>query len=300
MGRGKEWSKDESLHLAQSWVAVSEGEGAERVIGTNQSLETFWRGVMNVFSSKAPHPTPPGTYGHREWTALKAHWAEQLSRDVKKFRKSLNRVYARNLSGVSEQDKINIAVVMHRGITDAPDYRYAGYDPTMWKFYDCWLFLRNHPAFAFVNEQSQQFNQSQSSNTPSTLSLDADDSIDLGSVSNENENMFATPTEKPQIFAKSRGPGPGITKTKSQTIDDEYKKKRIKFNDEFLQTLNQRQKTYSNHVSAVQRNQKFRNAAIAYELFKDSDPDEAEKYKNLMANLMMEGQSDTTNDNENE
>ena len=31
MGRGKEWSKTESLHLAQAWVAMSEGDGAVRV-----------------------------------------------------------------------------------------------------------------------------------------------------------------------------------------------------------------------------------------------------------------------------
>jgi hypothetical protein len=40
---------------------------------------------------------------------------------VKWFHKSLNQVYARNLSGCSEQDKVNIAVVLHRGVSDAPD-----------------------------------------------------------------------------------------------------------------------------------------------------------------------------------
>jgi hypothetical protein len=101
---------------------MSEGDGANKVIGTNQSVKQFWRGVMEIFVTKAPQPTPPGVYGNREWTALKSHWSgEALSRDVKRFRKSLNQVYARNLSGCSEQDKVNIAVVLHRGVSDAPD-----------------------------------------------------------------------------------------------------------------------------------------------------------------------------------
>ena len=107
MGRGKEWSKTESLHV-------------------------------------------PGTYTNREWTALRNHWSDSLSQDVKKFHRSLNKVYARrNLSGCSKQDKVNTAVMMHRGLSDNPDYRLATYDPALWKFYKCWLFLRNHPAFRF-------------------------------------------------------------------------------------------------------------------------------------------------------
>jgi hypothetical protein len=66
MGRGKEWTKEESLvvHLAESWVAMSEGDGANKVIGmTNQSVKQFWHGVMEIFVTKAPQPTPPGVYG---------------------------------------------------------------------------------------------------------------------------------------------------------------------------------------------------------------------------------------------
>ena len=283
MGRGKEWSKEESLHLAESWVAMSEGDGADKVIGTNQSVEQFWQGVMNIFITKAPQPTPPGIYGNREWTALKSHWSEALSRDVKRFRKSLNRVYARNLSGCSDQDKINIAVVIHRGVSDAPDYRLATYDPSLWKFYECWQFLKTHPAFMFNNELPPSAASSQTLSSTASSPLETDDSIDI---------MFTTPTAGASIYAKSRGPGPGIKKTKSNVTDDEFKKKKIKFNDDFLAALQQRQQTYSDHVSTIQKNQMFKNAAIGFELFKDIDPEEAEKYKKMMSDIMKQGTND--------
>ena len=296
MGRGKEWSKNESLHLAQAWVQMSEGEGADRVIGTNQSTEQFWQGVMELFIAKAPQPTPQGTYGYREWTALRSHWSEGLSRDVKKFRKSLNRVYARNLSGCSEQDKINIAVVLHRGVSDAPDYRLATYDPTLWKFYECWLFLRTHPAFMFNMEPNVSASESQTLSSTASMSVDNDDSMDNREMA-PSDIVFTTPTTSDvSIHTKSRGPGPGTKKTKSTVMDDEFKRKRLKFNDDFLQTLTERQKTYSRHVSSMQMNQMFKNAAIGFEMFKDSDPEEAEKYKKKMMSFMELGINDNDND----
>jgi hypothetical protein len=125
--------------------------GAQKVaVGTNQTQEQFWRGVMEIFYKKAPEQAlVPGTYTNSEWTALRNHWSDSLSQDVKKFHRSLNKVYARNLSGCSKQDKVNTAVMMHQGLSDNPDYRLATYDPALWKFYKCWLFLRNHPAFRF-------------------------------------------------------------------------------------------------------------------------------------------------------
>jgi hypothetical protein len=265
MGRGKAWSKTESLHLAQAWVAVSEGDGAQKVAGTSQTQEEFWRGVMEIFSKKAPEQTLPGTYTNREWTALRNHWSDSLSRDVKKFRRSLNKVYARNLSGCSEQDKVNIAVAMHRGLSDDPDYRLAIYDPSLWKFYECWLSLRNHPAFRFETTKPSAVAASLHS-VASTSSLDAADSV---AVDGED------------------------------SIDDEFKKKRIKFNDDFLVILKQRQKIYSDYVSSIEQHQLFKNAAIGYELFKDSDPEEASKYKNMMFRILSTNSSNImTNANE--
>ena len=209
---------------------------------------------MEIFITKAPQPTPPGVYGDREWTALKNHWSQVISPDVKRFRKSLSRVYAGNLSGCSEQDKINIAVVMHRGKSDAPDSRLSVYDPTMWKFYECWRFLRKHPAFMINTEASISVS--------SLSSLDADDP------------------------------------TTSNTMDEEFKKKRIKLNEDLLVALKQRQKAFSDYVSSMQQSQKFRNAAIGFKLFKDSDPEEAEKYKKMMSDIIMRqgGMNESSNE----
>jgi hypothetical protein len=79
-------------------------------------------------------------------------------------------------------------------------------------------------------------------------------------------------------------------------MDDDFKKKRMKFNDDFLRTLAQRQETYSKYVSSMQQNQIFKNAAIGFEMFKDSDPEEAEKYKKKMMAVMEESTNDDNND----
>ena len=317
MGRGKEWTPAESLHLAQAWVARSEGIAAERVLGTNQTEEQFWHGVKEILATKAPTPLPPGTYHQREWSALKVHWRDGISREVKKFRKSLLKVYNRRLSGCSEQDKINIAVVIHRGISDVPDYRYVTYDPQNWKYYECWQFLKSHSAFVFTPPPSTAIAPEPASTMATSSASSAvgassgtagissvasivdetqesqdDDIIGDGAKStpssrNETpvpQELFTPTGSIPGycIGSSSRGPGPGAKKTKLNAEEDEFKKKKIKLNQEIVSAIKERQITYSRFVRTQEKSTTFRDAALGYRTFKDSDPAEAQKYKEIM------------------
>jgi len=343
MGRGKEWTPTESLHLAESWVARSEGIGMDRVLGTNQTEEQFWNGVRQIMSTKAPTPLPDGTYHQREWSALKNHWRDNVSREVKKFRRSLLKVYSRKLSGCSDQDKINIAVVLHRGVSDVPDYRYITYDPHQWKFYECWQYLKSHPAFAFEpppppidsgirssathvsttstavstslpgagpaagsNQESTQgvmLSATASNTGGSVASFDTEDDciiemlnpndgdatrIGIGSSRRASPVLFTPKSSSGSaVFGSySRGPGPGAKKTKSNAAEEEYRKKKIKFNDDFIRSMNARQESYNRFIQMQDRSHLFRDAALGYKLFKDSDPEEAAKYKKKMERYM--------------
>lgn len=111
---------------------------------------------------------------------------------------------------------------------------------------------------------------------------------------------FSTPTAEVIINAKARGPGSGRQKIKSIAMDKHFKTKRIKFHVDFLQSMNQRQKTYSDYVTSIQQNQIFKNAGVTLELFEDSDREEAAKYKRIISSIMTRENHRVSNEHLNE
>jgi hypothetical protein len=132
--KGKKWSPEESLHLAEAWIDTSEDVGSPEVKGTNQDSEEFWGSVFEAFKKKGPE-VQSGVYGDRALTAIMNHWKDQVSRDVKKFNKALLKVHSSNLSGVTHEEKVNIAVAINLGKTDVASYRHQDFEAKDWKFY---------------------------------------------------------------------------------------------------------------------------------------------------------------------
>lgn len=52
-------------------------------------------------------------------------------------------------TGTTEQNKINMAVAIHKKKTKLMDYSYRDFDPMVWKHYTCWLALKDIPKFAY-------------------------------------------------------------------------------------------------------------------------------------------------------
>ena len=75
----------------------------------------------------------------------------------------------------------------------------------------------------------------------------------------------------------------GAKKTKLNAVEDECRKKKIKLNQDIVSaSIKERQITYSKFVRTQEKSTTFRDAALGYRTFKDSDLAEAQKYKEIM------------------
>ena len=119
--------------LASAWVAASEEVGGESLKGTNQDSDQFWSSVRTEFDMLTPSNFVKGTYKERALSAMQSCWAEKIARDVKKFNKALLRVMNAKPTGVTEDQKINLAVAIHMGRVDTVAYRHKDFDPHQWK-----------------------------------------------------------------------------------------------------------------------------------------------------------------------
>ena len=88
MGRGKGWSTEESLHLAEAWIEASEEVGERVLKGADQDAEDFWKKVYNVFAPKTPSNYLVGTYKDRSTGGMQSQWSEKIARQVKSFNKA--------------------------------------------------------------------------------------------------------------------------------------------------------------------------------------------------------------------
>jgi hypothetical protein len=79
------------------------------------------------------------------WTYLKYN----VFKDVQKFNKALRNVYSSEPLGVTEEQKINMAVAIHVKKTKHMNYEYKDYDSKQWRSYLAWLQLKDLPKFKF-------------------------------------------------------------------------------------------------------------------------------------------------------
>lgn len=106
-----------------------------------------------------------GTYHHRgaaAWTFLR----DKIFRDIQKFvNGALLSLYLSKPSGVTEQQKINVAVAIHMKRTKSMDYEYKDFDATKeWRNYLAWLQLKDLPMF-----QNSEIQDDVSASNPSDV-----------------------------------------------------------------------------------------------------------------------------------
>ena len=301
MGKGKVWSSDECLHLAEAWLHTSEDEGEPEVKGTNQDSTEFWSKVVNKFAGKGP-PNPDGIYKDRQQNAIMNHWKDKIARDIKKFNKALLLVFASKPTGVTEQEKVNIAVALHLKKADSASSRHKDFQPHDWKFYKAWLVLKEHRAFIPPSPQQME-------DAEEIEDEEGDDLVEstVNNNSNNNSNnssavtLFTTP-----IASTSRGPGPGARKTKAKADENEYKKKKAKIHEELLEVQKKKQKDFAAFVENTARAQAFKMAVLGFNTLKDSDPGAAAMYKESMqrilsgASALGDASSDADSESDNE
>jgi hypothetical protein len=289
MGKGNSWTAEEREHLAEAWIHASESIGEAKVKGTNQDSDEFWSSVYSEFTKKGP-TNPKGVYGDRPQTAVRNYFRDKIARDVKSFNKSILKVLSSRPTGVDEQQKINMAVAIHKGKTDAMNYRHKDFEAHDWSNYKAWLVLRTHPAYfqpspppddiEAIEDSDAEENTSDSNKSNSGSDFDSDKT---------GRALFKTP-DAASVFAvsreKSRGPGAGVKKTKAKAFDDEYRKKKTKIQEELLHLQKQRQDDFSMYVKNNAKAEAFKMAVMGYNAMKDSDPVEAAKYKDHMNRIL--------------
>jgi hypothetical protein len=289
MGRGKVWSSAECKDLAECWLDVSEDKDEIEVKGVGQDSDQFWDRIFNKYSLKGRQE---GCYGERGVSAVKNFWSDNISRDCKKFNKSLIKVYASNPTGVTLEEKINIAVALHLKKADSASSRHRGFNPNDWKYYRAWLVLKQHRAFIPPSPQQVEEKAVELDNDEDEAEQETE-SGGLSTVSTDSETrrLFTTPGSNVAVAVSAktkndRGPGPGSKKTKKLAKEEEYRKKKAKLQEGMLELATKRANDFSQYVTNTARSQAWNMAMSGYKTFELTDPARAQTYKDAMDKIM--------------
>ena len=136
---------------------------------------------------------------------------------------------------------------------------------------------------------------------------EGEDSASISTTTASDTSNNATANTVPVLLTpsmqkgKSQGPGPGAKKTRANAANDEYKKKKSKIQEGILEVQRNRQHSFDTYVKNHARTKAFEMAALGYNTFKDTDPEEAAKYKFHMQNILNKGTpADAESDSEDE
>jgi small ubiquitin-related modifier len=139
------WRSAEIAAVAKAYVDVTNNPLRD----ADQKQKVFTADLLSKLKDLAPAGhLYPGTYHQRgaaAWTFLSG----TCFKDVQKFiNGALLSVYLSKPSGVTEQQKINVAVAIHMKKTNYMNHEYKNYDATKeWRHYLAWLQLRDLPSF---------------------------------------------------------------------------------------------------------------------------------------------------------
>jgi hypothetical protein len=233
MPQGKKWLSQECKTLAIAFIQTSEEHEVKALKGAGQTGEQFWKKVMVRLEALAPPGNDAiGRYHNRGLLPVWNQWKDNVNRNVKGFTKCLLTIYNSNLTGVTEEEKINMAITIHVGKVDTMNYRMVDYEPNDWKLYQAWLVLKDHPAFL----PPPQPNAGNTENLASDESEDNSSEEDDGAAAPKKKKkkvpavvkledddqkikavVSGSVSESVQVLTKkSRGVGGGRAKTKEK------------------------------------------------------------------------------------
>ena len=142
MGRAKNWTKEEIALACKAYAVATENS----VSGCDIRGEDFNQNLVDIFKTFAPVPTPEDTYHFRKHVYV--YLRDNVFGALQKFQKSIRKVEASSPSGVTEQQKINMAVAIHVGKTKKMDYDFKDFDASSWRLYLAWINVKFFPKFS--------------------------------------------------------------------------------------------------------------------------------------------------------
>ena len=128
---GRHWSGSEIAAACKAYAKAT----LNPLVGADRDIESFSREIVTHMVDFAPVNAPDGTFQHH---GLRIY---QYLRDndfgyFHKFNKRLRHIYACNPTGVTEQQKINMAVAVYNRKVNGMDYAFKDYNAdTHWKLY---------------------------------------------------------------------------------------------------------------------------------------------------------------------
>ena len=146
MGKGKKWKAQEAADLAKSYVAAT----CDPIVGRDQTSAVFFNKVYNGFVARAPQKVDSDTYGGRSANAVMDYFKKKIQKDTQKFNRAVRTIRLSNpTGGLTEQQKLNMAVAIFVGVTDKLNYRYKDFPAEKeWVNFKAWQILRKTPKFS--------------------------------------------------------------------------------------------------------------------------------------------------------
>jgi hypothetical protein len=209
----KSWSESEVRLACRAYANATNTHK-----GCDQKQEDFIQAVVKNMERISPANAKPGTHHHRGACIYK-YVRDNVFKASQKFNRSLLLVEDCQLSGVSDQEKTNIAVahfIIGSAVMSAP-YKYKDYEVTNWKFYSGWLEIRNLPKFILNNTKLGTNGRKVDQNNIIIPHVD-DPQFKVGRVSLDNEDYSMGASGS--MSARSRRSGMGRDATKKRMTEE--------------------------------------------------------------------------------
>ena len=136
----KHWKHDEIALASLAYI----GTTMDPVKGSNQDFHTFTTQLTLKYSDLPPKDCGDGTY-HKRGYRVYPYLRDNVFPENQKFNKALRTVYCSNHTGVTEDEKVRMAIAIHLKETKKMDYQYKSYPETNWKLYTSWVHLKKIP-----------------------------------------------------------------------------------------------------------------------------------------------------------
>jgi hypothetical protein len=218
---------------------------------------------------------------------LRSHWTDKLSRDVRKFNKAIAKVYAAQLTGVDESQKINIAIAIVKGKTDAPSVRMKDINPGDWMYYRAWMVLKDHVSFMppkerdAINLEEEEETEEEETAVPNNVTVG--DPLPEGAAIPSVGDASAVSSVR-NARGRAQGPGSGRKKTKLDALQAQYMEKKIKNMEAMVLIAKNKAKDLKHFVRNNTNTNACKMAYMAYHGTKNTRL--KRKYEKMMVDIM--------------
>jgi hypothetical protein len=305
MGRSLAWNQEETLLLAQAYIAASEDGSVKE--GSGQKSHVIWGKVMEEFEKRAPSEASKviGRYHNRGMKAVRSRFLDTVQPDVLHFNRALLVVLRSKPTGCTDQQKVNMAVAIHLGKVERREYAYKDLDPYDWQNYGAWCVLKRHPKFlpptpAPSGDDADDEEEAEANETANEVS---NESEDFGNNTESDDNNAATKhTNSFSIMSKrssrSRGSGKGRKKAKEDDEEKRHKVRKLEALEGLRAIQEKRLKLQEDYVNNQRDYQHIMMLRTALDL--DDSPEGRAYLRNEINKLVLASDKTAGNSNKND